>query len=736
MTDKLKSIFPHLLNSVLNSYSQIFFSIDSRLAWLLLAVSFFDFYTGLSGLTAVMLTNMVAYLTGFNRNNIRSGLYGFNSLLVGLGMGIYYNPSLQFYTIIAFASLLTLFITLAFEGILGKYALPYLSLPFLFSVWMLTLASRQFSELEISSRGIFMLNEMYEIGGYPLVKAYNWFSQLNLPEPILLYFKSLGAIFFQYHLFAGMLIAAGILIYSRIAFLLSVTGFISAYVFYGFIGGNISDLSTNYIGFNFILTSMAIGGFFLVASPHSFFWVILLTPLISFSISGTMALLGMFQLPIYSLPFNFTVILFLYALKFRERFLQHPAIVIIQHFSPEKNLYSRLNYNQRFNQHAFIPVSLPFWGEWTVTQAHNGAHTHKDAWKHAWDFEILDEVAKSYMGNGNLPEDYYCYGKPVIAPADGWVEEIIDGIEDNKIADFNLEHNWGNTIVIRHAEGLYSKLSHLQKSSFKVARGAYIKKGDVLAQVGNSGRSPYPHLHFQIQATPFVGSKTLYYPITNYLTNNSNTFSLSASGIPAEKALVSNVSLIPNLEKAYHFVPGQILTWKVKSPVFEGEKEVIWEVMADIYNSTFLYEPETQSKAWFQNTGNAFYFTFFEGNKRSLLYFFFLANFKTIPGFYKDLQINDQLPLNIVSIPVISLIQDFFAPFYIFLHAGYTRKHLKFTDNFTSQTFEYSTEICIRIFRKTLQKTAIVTSIQNETIQKMIIQYAGKTVEAQIKSDK
>lgn len=726
--NKLNEIFPQMLSSVLNSYSQIFFAIDQRLAAILIVVSFFDFYTGLSGLVAVLLTNLAAYLTGFNRANIRSGLYGFNSLLVGLGMGIYYEPSLQFYTIIAFASLLTLFITLAFEGILGKYGLPYLSIPFILAVWMLTLASRQFSELEVSSRGIFMMNELYSIGGYPLVKAYNWFGQLNLPEPVVLYFKSLGAIFFQYHLFAGMLIAIGILVYSRIAFLLSVTGFASAYVFYGFIGGNIAELSTSYIGFNFILTAMSLGGFFLVASYHSFLWIILLTPLISFAISGTMALLGMFQLPVFSLPFNFTVILFLYALKFRERFLQHPALVYIQHYQPEKNLYSRLNYNERFNPNALITITLPVWGEWTVTQSHNGAYTHRDAWQHAWDFEIVDDEGKSYTRNGDVPEDYYCFGKPVIAPADGWVEEIIDGIDDNPIGGFNMEHNWGNSIIIRHTTGMYSKMSHLRKSGFKVAKGAYITRGEILAQVGNSGRSPYPHLHFQIQATPFVGSKTMYYPISNYIEHTAQGYRFTASGIPAEKALVANITIIDNLAKAYHFVPGQILKWSVVSPLFQQPRIIQWEVMADVYNNAYFYEPETKSKAWFTNTGNVFCFTFFEGNRRSLLYFFFVANFKTVPGFYKNLEVRDTLPLNSVNLPGLSIAQDLLAPFYVFLKADYTRKHLKFSDGFTSQEFDYETAIAIKLFNKTIQTTRITTHILNDTFKGFNIQFGGKTI--------
>ncbi|MCK4638522.1 MAG: urea transporter, partial [Bacteroidales bacterium] len=320
MVAKLKYIFPHFINSILNSYSQVFFSNSSRFAVILIIVSFFDLFAGISGLIAVIVSNTVAYLVGFNRFNIKSGYYGFNSLLVGLGLGVFYQPGFEFFALLLFVSLFTLFVTIMLEGIIGKYGLPYLSISFLIGIWVITLASREFTSLTISDRGIYNLNEMYMLGGFTMVKIYEWFNNLNLHESITIYFRSLGAIFFQYHLFAGILIAVGILIYSRIAFLLSLVGFFSAYLFYQFIGADIGELNYCYIGFNYILTAIAIGGFFIVPSRYSFLWVILLTPLISIMITSTSALFSILQLSIFSLPFNFIVLMFLYILKFRERF--------------------------------------------------------------------------------------------------------------------------------------------------------------------------------------------------------------------------------------------------------------------------------------------------------------------------------------------------------------------------------------------------------------------------------
>ncbi|MBK7030974.1 MAG: urea transporter [Bacteroidales bacterium] len=125
--------------------------------------------------------------------------------------------------------------------------------------------------------------------------------------------------FFQYHLFPGILIAIGLLYYSRIAFSLSLLGFYSAYLFYHFIGADLNELNYTFIGFNFILTAIAIGGFFIISSPLSYLWVILLTPVISILLSSSAELLAYFQLSTYSFPFNLVVLVFLYMLKFRKK---------------------------------------------------------------------------------------------------------------------------------------------------------------------------------------------------------------------------------------------------------------------------------------------------------------------------------------------------------------------------------------------------------------------------------
>ena len=89
---RLTTTFPSFLSSLLNSYTQIFFSDSWIFSVILVIVSFFDFWAGLSGVIAVMASNTRAYLIGLNRQKIKRGYYGFNSLLVGLGLGYFTSP--------------------------------------------------------------------------------------------------------------------------------------------------------------------------------------------------------------------------------------------------------------------------------------------------------------------------------------------------------------------------------------------------------------------------------------------------------------------------------------------------------------------------------------------------------------------------------------------------------------------------------------------------------------------
>jgi len=153
----------------------------------------------------------------------------------------------------------------------------------------------------------------------------------------------------------------------------------------------------------------------------------------------------------------------------------------------------------------------PFHAGWTLGR---GGLTREDShsWsiltqRYAYDFVQQDEQGKSHQNEGRQLSDYYCYGAEILAPAAGTVVQVRDGIRDFTKVDGGSIDAWtrdfrGNFVVIRHAQGEYSCLAHLQPSSIHVQRGESVATGQCLGYCGNSGHSTEPHLHVHLMDHP------------------------------------------------------------------------------------------------------------------------------------------------------------------------------------------------------------------------------------------
>ncbi len=75
-------------------------------------------------------------------------------------------------------------------------------------------------------------------------------------------------------------------------------------------------------------------------------------------------------------------------------------------------------------------------------------------------------------------------GTPIVASAGGVVSRA------------GWESQYGNVVEINHAEGFKTRYAHA--SQIVVRTGQTVKRGDVIAKVGNTGRSSGPHLHYEV----------------------------------------------------------------------------------------------------------------------------------------------------------------------------------------------------------------------------------------------
>ena len=666
-------------------------------------VSFFNPYAGFSGIVAVSLAVSFAYFTGLEKSVIKTGTYSYNALIIGIGMGTMYNYNMAYWVLLAVVVVISVVLSVILRSKFIKYGLPFLTLPFVLCMWLIQLSIGSFEALEISVRNIYWLNEMYALTDDHVFKMVLYFENLPISPLLATFFRSLSSLYFNTNILAGMVIAVGVFIHSRIVFSLIVIGFISAHTFNGLLMAHPEGMNYYLLGGNFILVCVAVGGFFTIPSFHSYLWAVVSVPICFLVVAGLEKVLGSFQLPVYSMPFCITVLGLLYFFLIKPpggKILLTP----VQHYSPEKNLYSYLNNKKRLQNEGKISLQLPFIGKWIVSQGYAGGITHKGDWSNALDFIIVDESLKTYNTNGILPEDFYCYGKPILASASGFVQQIEDFIEDNPVGKIDQEKNWGNTIIIKHSEGLYTKMSHLKKNSFKVKVGDYVKQGDIVAFCGSSGRSPEPHLHFQVQTTPFIGSKTIAYPFAFFISQKKETTNINEFSVPKEAQFAYNASVNVPLRQAFEFLPGSRL-----AVTAENMPEGKWEVFTDAYNHSYIYCHESKATAWFKKTAHTFYFTAFDGEKNSLLYYFYLACYKIY--FVTELatdggQVQDSYPLQFGRYNIAKWVQDIVAPFFIFSRLNYQSKNKKESDDI------FDTAISIQS-RQTLQFLGINKIIQN-----------------------
>ncbi|HPH22852.1 MAG TPA: urea transporter [Chitinophagaceae bacterium] len=719
------SFTKYLAIAIINSYGMLFFSKNKFFALLILIVSFFSPFAGASSLVAVTVAILAALALGFGKEQVQNGLLTYSVVLFGLGFGTNFEFGAAFASLLVIGAVLTLFISTVLNAILNKRGLPALSLAFIISTSLLIVASKSFTGIGLTHRHIYWYNEMYSLGGNTLVDAIQKIENWSIPEIVAGFFKSMSAILFQVNIASGIILSIGLIIYSRIAFILMVFGYAVA-IFFGFVMGGFHQIDMSYynMGTNFMLVAIALGGFYLIPSLRSFLWLFISVPIAYLIATGVGTLMFKVGVPIFSLPFCITVILFLYMLQMRKT---HGKLVLtpIQYYSPEINLYRYINGRERLMNNVYHQIALPFMGEWMVSQGYDGTITHKGDWSKALDFVVLDNEMKTYRFPGNLPEHFYCYNKPVLSPADGIVEEIIDHIDDNEIGGNNTQQNWGNTIVIKHNEGLYSKLSHLKKHSFKVAKGAYVKKGELIAHVGNSGRSPEPHLHFQIQATPYVGSKTLTYPISFFTVRENGNTVLQNFSTPKEGSFVSNVNANVQLQHAFNFQPGFVL--KVNAEKFQEEE---WEVCTSIYNETYLYCASQNAFAYFINNGNAFYFTNYFGKKNTLLFSFYEAAYKVLLSSQSKINVKDYFPVNVFSVSVVKWLQDVLAPFFIFIRMRFESEVKQDDGLLNSGNISFTSVKILELFGKNKQQSTATVNIENGQLSSFIIQTNNQTIQA------
>ena len=166
--------------------------------------------------------------------------------------------------------------------------------------------------------------------------------------------------------------------------------------------------------------------------------------------------------------------------------------------------------DKRYTQNTY---TMPVKGEWFVFWG--GAnelinyHYAYESQRYAYDLVQIHN-GLSYKNTPISNEHYYAYNQEIIAPADGTIVKVTDGLKDNVPGEMDANNPAGNYVIIEHENNEYSLLAHFKQSSIQVKEGDIVKEGQCIGLCGNSGNSSEPHLHFQVMdSAEFISAKSI-----------------------------------------------------------------------------------------------------------------------------------------------------------------------------------------------------------------------------------
>jgi hypothetical protein len=220
-----------------------------------------------------------------------------------------------------------------------------------------------------------------------------------------------------------------------------------------------------------------------------------------------------------------------------------------------------------------ISVRFPLSGVWCAanTPGHKVPSHGTDflGQRFAYDFIQIDWGAKGYkfyktpilrsLLFGVKLEDTYSWSKAIYSPFDAEVVEVNDGVMERNpvhiLRDlmvvlknglfFRAENNTdlcnllGNYIILKKATGVYCLIAHAKMGSVKVRVGQEVKEGELVAQVGHSGNSTAPHLHFQLMNSPhLLQSDGLPCCFKEYQEYESGVWRSVVNGLPGKRVKI------------------------------------------------------------------------------------------------------------------------------------------------------------------------------------------------------
>lgn len=256
----------------------------------------------IGGLLGIVVATITAWWLRVDRAVLGAGLYGFNAYLVGIALPTFLTVSPLLWVYIVLGAMVSVVATLAATNLMKTWGVSALTAPFILVTWLLLLSTYAFSGL---------LGEALPASGLITPIPAEAVSPLAIVDFIEGMLISISQVFVKGDGPAALLILIGLAAGSMAAAGFALAAALISVIVAHLLGAESQIVTAGLVGFNPILTAIALGTVFYRPGPRVTIYALLATVLTVIVQGAMVAVLTPFGIPTLTAAFVLVTWLFL-----------------------------------------------------------------------------------------------------------------------------------------------------------------------------------------------------------------------------------------------------------------------------------------------------------------------------------------------------------------------------------------------------------------------------------------
>ncbi|GFE79579.1 urea transporter [Steroidobacter agaridevorans] len=258
-------------------------------------------HVAVAGVLAIVVATLTANWLHADDAKLAAGLYGYNSILVGLAVATFLDPGPLLWVYVVLGAVASVAVTIGTVTVVKPWGWSALTYPFVITSWLLLLATYGFAGLTGTA-----LPSAEAVAPYEPYEA----SPLDLADFVQGVYQSISQVFLKASGVAALLLLAGLAVNSLAAAAFALGGAILAVATAHLFGAESTLITGGLLGFSPVLTAIALGTVFYQPSLRVVAYTAVATIFTVIAQSALNAALSPFAIPALTAPFILVTWLF------------------------------------------------------------------------------------------------------------------------------------------------------------------------------------------------------------------------------------------------------------------------------------------------------------------------------------------------------------------------------------------------------------------------------------------